>query len=252
MINFYAPILIVQVILIIHVLRTGRPIYWVFIIFFLPALGSLAYFIIEVLPELSQSYAARRAVRGIHKTLDPNAGIRRKQREHEIIGSVDSTRHLAGELTRGGRFEEAIGLYTNALTGIYEDDPDLLLGLAEAQFGNTNFSLAKATLEKLFAENPQYKSAEADLLMARSLEELGELGAAKQAYASVTAHFAGAEARLRYGQLLEKIDKRELALEQYTELLQAAVIAPRHYRRAQRQWLDSAQKRLRALQKNQE
>ena len=251
MINFFAPALIIQILLVIHVLRTGRPIYWVFIIFFLPYLGSLAYFLVELLPELSQSYTARRAVRGIRRTIDPGASLRHKQLAHQASGSVDTTRHLAGELTRNGEFDAAIELYESALTGLYEHDPDLLLGLADAQFGKEDFSAAHLTLEKLAKENPHYKSAEGDLLRARCLEELGELVAAEDEYSRVVAYFAGAEAGLRYGRLLEKVGKSALAGEQYNELLLSADIAPRHYKRAQKQWLDEARKRVRSIQKEQ-
>ena len=38
--------------MLVHVFRTRRPIYWAFIIFFTPLLGSLIYFIVELLPEI--------------------------------------------------------------------------------------------------------------------------------------------------------------------------------------------------------
>jgi len=66
---------IVQIGLIIHVIKTGRATYWVFIILIAPGIGSLAYAIVELLPELSGNYRARSAVRGIRKTIDPGADL---------------------------------------------------------------------------------------------------------------------------------------------------------------------------------
>lgn len=247
--DLLAPSLIIQLILIVHVLRSGRPIYWVFIIFFVPVIGSLAYFFVEILPELSQNYTARRTVRRLHKTIDPGADLRRKQQAYEASGSIDSTRHLAEELTRNQQFDAAIELYTDALSGLYEHDPTLLLGLAEAQFGKQDFQSSRTSLDKLFSENPQFKTAEGNLLYARCFEELGDLDVAEKKYAAVAAYFAGAEAGLRYGNLLEKIGKPDLATKTYEDLLRAADLAPRHYRRAQKQWLDAARKQLQTIQR---
>ena len=36
----------------VHVVRTGRPLYWVFILLVFPFLSAIVYFIAEVLPEL--------------------------------------------------------------------------------------------------------------------------------------------------------------------------------------------------------
>jgi hypothetical protein len=181
--------------------------------------------------------------------MDPGADLRRKQQAYEASGSIDSTRHLAEELTRNQQFDAAIELYAGALTGLYEHDPTLLLGLAEAQFGKQDFQSARTTLDKIFSENPQFKTAEGNLLYARCFEELGDLDVAEDKYAAVAAYFAGAEAGLRYGNLLEKMGKLDLATKTYEELLRAADLAPRHYRRAQKQWLDAAKKQLRVIQK---
>jgi hypothetical protein len=66
---------IIQIALIVHVLKTGRPYYWTFIIF-IPGVGPLVYFIVELLPELMDSQQGRNAVRGIKKTLDPTGDLR--------------------------------------------------------------------------------------------------------------------------------------------------------------------------------
>jgi len=129
---------IVQIALIVHVMRTGRATYWIFVLLFMPGIGAAAYFIVELLPELSNSFAARRAMRGVRKTLNPGGDLRRRELEHRLSGSVDATRHLADELIEQGRFAEAVDHYRAALTGLYEHDPDLMLGLAQAEFFDSN------------------------------------------------------------------------------------------------------------------
>lgn len=221
--------------------------YWVFIIFFLPAIGAITYVIVELLPEWSNSFTARRTLKGVKRTLDPGAGLRQRKQQHRLSGSVDATRHLASELTDRGRYAEAILHYEAALTGLYEHDPVLLLGLAEAQFGGEQYEKAKSTLERLNEQNPDYRSPEGHLLYARALQECGDLDSAEHEYKAVSAYFAGAEARLRYAKLLEQLDKKDEALEQYEDIAATAEIAPRHYRKAQRRWIAEANDGVRRL-----
>src|SRR5690606_5641343 len=126
-----------------------------------------------------------------------------------------------------GRFNEAIEHYENALTGLYEHDPDLLLGLAEAQFGAARYEDAQLTLERLNENNPDYRSGPGHLLYARTLERTGDLDEAEAEYEAVSRYFAGAEAHARAGAFLEERGKPEEALGHYREVLAAAEYAPR-------------------------
>jgi len=245
---FYGLTLIIQIALIVHVFRTGRPMYWAFIIFFLPMVGSIAYAIVELLPEWSGSIRGQRAMRSVRKTLNPGAELKRRELHLGMSGSVDAARHFARELTESGRSAEAIEHYENALSGLYEHDPDLLLGLAEAQFGDERYEDAQETLERLNEHNPEYRSGPAHLLYARTLEQNGDLEEAEQEYKAVAGYFAGAEADVRYARLLEKVGKPDEALRHYEDVLTAADIGPRHYRKAQKRWLAEARDAVRRLQ----
>ncbi|MDH4047061.1 MAG: tetratricopeptide repeat protein [Gammaproteobacteria bacterium] len=231
---------IVQIALVVHVMRTGRAVYWIYLIVFVPMIGSIAYLIVELLPELSGNPQARGALRSIRKKLDPEADIRQHQRMHKLSGSVDAARHLAGELTASGRYEEAIRHYEAALTGLYEHDPDLMLGLAQARFGNGDFAKARETLDVLIEKNPDFRSAEGHLLYARSVEQCGDLHKAEEEYRAVAAYYPGAEAKVRFAQLLERQGKPAEALAEYEDIVTSAELAPRHYRKAQKTWIAEA------------
>ena len=233
-------IYLVQIGLIVHVLRTGRNMYWIFILIIAPGIGGLAYVIVELMPDLMNNWQARRAFRGVRKALDPGADLRHRQREHKLSGSVDAARHLAKELIDSGHYAEAVEHYVGALTGLYEHDPDLMLGLATAQFGNEQFEDARNTLDSLVENNPDFKSPEGHLLYARATEACGDDDKALEEYKAVAGSYAGAEARLRYGLILERLGKIADALTEYEEIVTTADVAPRHYRKAQREWINQA------------
>jgi hypothetical protein len=238
---------LVQIGLIVHVLRTGRNTYWIFALLIAPGIGGLAYLIVELLPDLMSNRHARSAVRSVTRTLNPGAGLRQRQRAHEFSGSIDSTRHLAGELVDNGRYAEAIELFRSALSGLYETDPDLLLGLASAQFTDQQYENARQTLKQLIDKNPEFKSPDGHLLFARAVEACGDDVKALDEYRAVAAYFAGAEAQLRYGLILERLGNKEDALTEFHEIVAAADLAPRHYRKAQREWLSETRSGIKRL-----
>jgi hypothetical protein len=231
---------LIQIGLVVHAMKTGRPTYWIFILLIMPGIGAAAYFIIELLPELTSGPGARRAARGLRRTFNPGADLKQRQLEHKMSGSVDAARHLAQELTENGQYAEAIEHYKSALTGIYEHDPDLMLGLAQAQFASDDAEACKQTLDVLKDKNPDYRSPDGHLLFARALEQCGDLEYAETEYAAVAAYYPGAEARVRYAQLLERADKIELAREEFTDIVTAAEMAPAHFQRVQKKWISEA------------
>src|ERR1700683_3723623 len=122
--------------LIVHVIKTGRNQIWIWALILLPLAGPIAYIAVEILPDLFRSRTAQRTARGVKRALDPHADLRRYESEARVAGNVASRQRYAEALTRAGRHDEAINEYRAVLTGLYEHDPDLMLGLARAQFGN--------------------------------------------------------------------------------------------------------------------
>ncbi len=232
--------IIIQVLLIVHCIRTGRNFLWILAIALLPLVGTLAYIAVELVPDLFRSDAARRTARGMKKALDPAADLRRYADEARLTGNVASRQRYADELVRHGRYDEAIATYGQALTGLYEHDPNIMLGLARAQFGKGAAAAARATVDELTRLNPDFRSPEAQLLYARALEAEGNVAKALEEYRMLAPAYPGAEASARYAQLLKAQGKSAEAAAVARELLEQARLAPAHYRRAQREWLDTA------------
>lgn len=232
----------IQVLLIIHCIKTGRNQIWIWVLALLSFAGAIAYIAVEVIPDLFRSRTAQRTARTVKRALDPNAELRRYESEARVAGNVASRQRFAEALTRAGRHEEAINEYRAVLTGLYEHDPDLMLGLARAQFGNGDAAAARATLDDLIRLNPEYRSPEGHLLYARALEGEGNRQKAIEEYRVVAPSFPGAEATARFVQLLLATGEREEARRVARDLLEQARIAPAHYRRAQKEWLDIAQR----------
>jgi hypothetical protein len=236
--------IIIQVLLIIHVIKTGRNQLWIWVLLFVPLAGGIAYLAVEILPELFRSRAAQRTARSFRKAMDPGADLRRYENQARVAGNVANRQRYAEELVRHARYDEAIGQYREALSGLYEHDPNLMLGLAQAQFGKGDASGARSTLDELIRRNPDFRSPSGHLLYARALEAEGNVNKALEEYRVLAPSYPGAEAAVRYAQLLQAQGRQEEARQVARELLEQARIAPGHYRRAQRPWLEAAQRLL--------
>jgi len=230
--------------LIVHVIKTGRNQLWIWVLLFLPLAGGVAYVAVEILPELFRSRTAQRASRGFKRAMDPGANLRRYESEVRVAGNVASRQRYAEELIRHERYDEAIQQYREALSGLYEHDPNLMLGLAQAQFGKGDAAAARATLDELIRLNPGFRSPAGHLLYARALAAEDNIPKALEEYRVLAPSYPGAEAAVRYAQLLDAQGQREAAQQVARELLERARIAPGHYRRAQREWLEAAQRLL--------
>ena len=122
----------VQALLVVHCFKTGRNSMWIWVLMLLPGAGPLAYLVVEILPDLFRSRGAARAARGVRRAIDPGRDLRRLEAEARRTGDVASNQRYADELVNQGRSDEAIKVYRQALRGLYEHDPNLLLGLARA------------------------------------------------------------------------------------------------------------------------
>jgi hypothetical protein len=243
------PVLIVleiglQLLCAVHVIRTRRPYYWIFIIMGFPLLGSLAYAIAELLPDLMHSPQARNVASGAAKLIDPDRDYRALVEQLDTADTADNRRALAEECLRRGEAERAVLLYEASLTGAHKDDPTLMFGLARALFARGEFVACSKTLEALKAANPRFESADAHLLYARSLESQGRVAEARSEYDALVRYFPGAEARCRYALMLQQQGDTAGARRLFQEVVRALDKAGRRFIRDQREWYDLAKQHL--------
>jgi hypothetical protein len=229
----------------IHAVVKQRYFPWLFIIMFLPGIGSLIYLAVEVVPGMVGGRTSTKLASGLRNAADPNRGYRQAQRAVEMVGSVDAKRALAEEHMARGRYQDAIALYEGALVGQFSEDPALLQGLAWARFKAGDGAGAQAALDTLKKADPNFMSADENLLYARALELQGKDAEALAEYRKVAPVFPGLEARARYGMLLQKMGRSDEARLQFTDIVKSFDGAPRHYRNAQREWGNIARAGLR-------
>jgi hypothetical protein len=102
-----------------------------------------------------------------------------------------------------------------------------------------------STLDELRARWPDYQSADGHLLYARALEEAGRTDEAIEEYKALAGYYPGAEARVRYGMLLNRLGRESEGQRVLADLLTHMRRAPKYVRKVQAEWIGLAEKALR-------
>jgi hypothetical protein len=239
-----ALVLGLQLLCLAHVMRTGRPGQWIFIIMGLPLAGCLAYLFIEILPDVRHSQAARQAVRDIGAVIDPERDLREKAQRVADADTVENRAALAEECLRRGRAAEARQLFQSCLTGVHATDHALMLALARAEFALDDHAGACATLERLRAAHPSLDCPDGHLLYARAKEQQGEFEEALSEYAALVGYYPGEEPRCRLALLLQKAGRVAEAKALFEEVVRSVERASRLYYRTERDWYHVARRNL--------
>lgn len=239
--------LALQIACAVHVVRSGRPLYWIWLILIGSYLAVLVYVLIAVIPDLRHDPRGRKAASSAMKMIDPQRRRRELQQKLELSNTVDNRRRLAEECFQQGDYANAQELYQGLLTGMYATDPNFMLGLAQAQAGNENYAEARQTLNALVQANPNFKSSDGQLLYARCLEELGDTEAALDEYRVLADSYPGEEGRFRYARLLARNQRHTEARSVLQSQLRRAELMPRYYRRKEQTWLKAAKLELSRL-----
>lgn len=245
----FMPVLVVltvavQILTAIHVVRSGRDTFWIIFIMMAPWIGSLVYFVSQVLPEMRHSKAAQRVKTDVGRLIDPDKGLREAAMGLEDLDTHANRVRLADECMARGQFDEAIPLLEGALTGIYEHHPATLLRISRAEFERRHYTDALAALDRLQANNQDFKSEDGHLLYARSLEELARTEEALDAYKALADYAGGEEARVRFALLLQKIGRVDEARTQFAETVRRVDKASKVYYRSQKDWYQTAKRNL--------
>lgn len=202
-----------------HVLKTGRPYWWIFIIMSFPVMGCVIYYFVEVFPGSREHRNAHKTARKLSKALRPDAELKRRAEELEICGSVDNKMSLAEECISHQMYAEAEGLYESCLNGAFQTDGVILFGLARSCVENTNWNKASDVIARLKSSSPKTRPLEVKLLEARILAGKGLNDEALSAYRELILVYVGLEARYRYATFLTRIGQHESAIHIFNEMI---------------------------------
>jgi hypothetical protein len=228
---------LLQLGLIVHVLRTGRPYWWIWILFVAPLIGGIAYVLVELSPNL-------RGARGLLAGLKPRAWrIADSRRMLEETDTVKNRLALAAELADAGMAAEAHEVAAPCLSGVFRDDARTLVAVARFKAGISAYADALALLARVDTTGDRMLEVDLGLLRGQCLAGLGRLPEAERAYAGVRDRCLGEAARAGLALVYERTGRPGEADAIWADIRAKYRTASPAWRRSERKWFALAKAR---------
>ena len=117
-----------QLILIIHAVRNRKGFGWIWLLVFVPALGGVAYVIVEIIPSLNVRNRGTKVMNAVF----PTRLVAEAAQQYAVTPTPHNKRRLAEAYVAAGDTNRAIPLYQELVAGWYKDDVGVLTALATA------------------------------------------------------------------------------------------------------------------------
>src|SRR3954447_9882420 len=141
----------------VHAIRSGQPIYWLFVLFAFPLLGSVVYCFAIYLPQLRSARGGMKAARTVQDIVDPHRELHEATAEYDRTPTAYNRARLAGALLAKGHVDEAIEHYRAAASGPYDSDAAFLAGLAGAESAGGRHGAFESVIAQDASTEAQYK-----------------------------------------------------------------------------------------------
>ena len=229
-----------QLALIVHVLKTGRPYWWIWILFVAPAIGGIAYILIELLPKLSSSGSE------VMPSWKPRAWrIRDLRRALDERDTVKLRLALASELLADEKSAEALTVAEGSLHGVFRDDPHTLATVAHFRLEAGKFNEALAALDQIKIKADRMLALTVARLRGRALVMLGRHVEAQSTLREIASTYLGEEPRYFLALSLHQSGSTTAARAIWQEIRQHFRDAGRVWRGSEKRWFKLASARLR-------
>ena len=238
--------IVIAIFFAVHALRTGRNMYWLFILLMFPLLGSLVYLFAEFLPEQRNSKLVRKTGAAFKAIVDPGRELREAENALDQTPSMGNRLRLAQALLGAGRAAEALPHFEACAQGIFATDPEALQGLARAQRAAGLKNEAWATLNKLLQASPERQTGELALLYAQAAAD-AEPDKAEAAFRIALERHSGMATNSAWGQWLAAQGRADEAKAVLEQVLKDAGRSSAHARQLHRDAIASAEAALKVL-----
>jgi hypothetical protein len=189
---------LVAVFFAIHAVRSGQPMYWLFILFAFPLLGSAVYALAVFLPQTRMQRGAQKAIAGAMQFIDPGRELRDAQAAFDDTPTAQNQMRLAAAHFNAGRPQEALVHYEKCVNGPFANDPEIRLGAAQAALDAGQAQTALQHTEHILRERPDYRAQDAALIRARALGALGRNSDTRQAFEDANTRFGGFDTKAEF------------------------------------------------------
>ena len=215
MIGFYTPILILQAFCLYHAYRNNSMQTWFWLILFLPGIGCAIYLYhhfynrnnIETLAE------------GVKNVVNTNYKLEQLEKAHRLSDNTATKTNLAAAYATYGRFDDAINLYQECLTGFMADDPTLQMKLLQTYFLKKDYDAAVRLGANLQYEK-EFRNSDERVSFAWALYYTGNTVDSEKEFQEMDRSSANHWHRMEYSKFLVLTGRKDVAHEKLNTLLE--------------------------------
>jgi len=213
---YFYLILALQAYCIYHCYTNRNEYYWILAIIFLPVIGSIIYWFINVI----QKRDIDSLQKGVTSILNPTKKITDLEKKFKFAETFENQVALADAYLETENYEMAIANYDASLKDVFKDDFYVISKLQESHYFSTDFEKAMVYANRI-KEHAKFEKSRAAFLYALTLEKLGNIEKAESLLKTFDAPYARYQERIELAKFFirnAKIDEaRELLNEIITE-----------------------------------
>lgn len=237
--SYYFLVIVLQAVCVIHCIRKGNGYNWIWLIVFLPLIGGLIYLFTEII--------TKREVNSVKTSLDtvirPSGKIKDLEKRLEFSDTFENRVALADAYLNNNMTDEAILLYEKSRSGVFENDPFLIMQLIRAYFAKEQYDRV-IDVTQFIRQSTDFGKSHARVLYALSLENTGCTKEAEAEFAAMKGRYSNYEARFRFAQFLQRQNREKEARSVLEEICNEANRMSSGESRNYREWLRKSREEL--------
>lgn len=242
--QYYYLVIALQAVCVFHSIRKGNQQKWIWIIVFLPFIGSLAYLFTEVIQ--------RRHVSVVQNTVgslvNPKGRIHELEKQFKFSDTFTNRVALADAYLENGRNQDAIALYEPTLSSTFSTNEHVIKQLIIAYY-NTGRYEDVARIAPKVVNSMYFSKSRNNLLYALALEKINQPGLAEQQYKAMSHRFSNYEARYLYGDFLLRQNRKEDAALVFYDVVEESQHLKRSETGGEGAWINKAKSEWEKLMK---
>ena len=239
---FYYITIGLQAICAIHCLRRGNMNKWLWLIIFLPVVGSLIY----IFTEMFSGNDMQKVQSGVGAVFNPSGKIKKLEENLRFADTFANKVALADAYLEAKQTQRAIALYESCLSGNFTTNEYVNIQLINAYAEVKQFDKIIPLAKQIYTL-PQFVRSRAHMLYATALSYTGNPEEAEKEFKLLKGRFSNYESRYRYGSFLMCMKRNEDAKKIFEEMLQEVSHLNGHEKRDNRIWFDYAKEDLKNI-----
>jgi len=226
-----------------HCFKRGTQQKWIWMIVFLPYIGSLIYIYQEILSNRRISTASI-DVKGI---INPGSKLKKLEDDLRFTDTFTNRIRLADAYLAAGQTDKAVELYKGSLTGAFAENEHVLAQLIVAYYQQERYEEILPIAKKLY-KLPQFARSQAHILYAMALEQTGNTEQAEAEFKAMKGKYSYFEQRYQYGLFLVRQERYDDAEDIFSVMLEEQPHLSPVERKSSRQWFAKAKDEMKKLQ----